>query len=37
MSPENLLAFFAIARDYGAYPIDIKRIDERVAELAGKA
>ena len=37
MSPENLLAFFSIGRDYGAYPIDVKRIDERIAELAGKA
>jgi uroporphyrinogen decarboxylase len=36
MSPESLLAFFAIARDYGAYPIDVRRIDERIAELSGK-
>jgi uroporphyrinogen decarboxylase len=33
MGAENLLAFFAIAREYGSYPIDGKRIRERLAEL----
>jgi uroporphyrinogen decarboxylase len=34
MSPRNLTAFFAVARDYGSYPIDRQRIAERIAELA---
>jgi uroporphyrinogen decarboxylase len=33
MSPENLLAFFGIAAEYGSYPIDRKRIEGRLAEL----
>ena len=33
MSPENLLAFFRVAAEYGTYPIDRRRIDERIAEL----
>jgi len=37
MSPANLLAFFEIARRFGAYPIDTKRIDERIAELKNGA
>jgi uroporphyrinogen decarboxylase len=36
MSPGNLLDFFSIGRDYGTYPIDVKRIDERIAELGKK-
>jgi uroporphyrinogen decarboxylase len=36
MSPLSLLAFFAIARDYGACPLDVRRIDARIAELSGK-
>jgi uroporphyrinogen decarboxylase len=36
MSPENLLAFFEIAREYGAYPIDGTRIRQRLAELGRK-
>ncbi|HTO23983.1 MAG TPA: uroporphyrinogen decarboxylase family protein, partial [Spirochaetia bacterium] len=34
MRPENLLAFFRVAREYGAYPIDTARIDARMEELA---
>jgi uroporphyrinogen decarboxylase len=37
MSADNLLAFFGIAEQYGAYPIDTKRIDERIAELRKRA
>jgi uroporphyrinogen decarboxylase len=36
MSPENLLAFFRIAAEYGAYPIDRKRIEGRIAELRAR-
>jgi uroporphyrinogen decarboxylase len=37
MSPQNLTAFFAIARDYGEYPIDRGRIAERIDELQKEA
>ncbi len=37
MSPESLLAFFQVAADFGAYPIDRARIDERIAELGKRA
>jgi uroporphyrinogen decarboxylase len=37
MSPESLLSFFSIARDYGSYPIDARRIEARIAELGGEA
>ena len=37
MSPQNLFAFFAIARDYGKYPIDRRRVAERIAELQKEA
>jgi uroporphyrinogen decarboxylase len=33
MSPEDLLAFFGIAEEYGSYPLDRKRIGARLAEL----
>jgi uroporphyrinogen decarboxylase len=33
MSAENLTAFFAIARDYGSYPLDRARIEDRIARL----
>ena len=35
MSPENLLALFKVAEDYGAYPIDQERIADRISELRG--
>ena len=37
MSPQNLIAFFAIARDYGKYPIDRRRVAERIVELQKEA
>lgn len=33
MSPENILALFGAAREYGTYPIDNERIDEEVKRL----
>jgi len=34
MLPENILALFDTALEYGKYPIDIERIDEKLQELA---
>jgi uroporphyrinogen decarboxylase len=34
MSPQNLTAFFAVAREYGSYPIDRASIDARIEELS---
>jgi uroporphyrinogen decarboxylase len=33
MPPENLLALFRLAREFGAYPIDTRRIGEEIARL----
>jgi uroporphyrinogen decarboxylase len=30
MPPENILRLFELAREYGTYPIDIKKIDDRI-------
>ncbi|TFG63680.1 MAG: hypothetical protein E4H36_05005 [Spirochaetales bacterium] len=34
MPPENILAFFNTAKEYGTYPIDADRIDAKLEELA---
>lgn len=34
MPPENILALFTTAKEYGKYPIDEERIDEKLEELA---
>lgn len=34
MPPENILALFDTAKEYGVYPIDTKRIDEKLNELS---
>ena len=34
MPPENILAFFNTAKEYGTYPIDTARIDAELEELA---
>jgi uroporphyrinogen decarboxylase len=36
MPPENIMAFFNTAQEYGIYPIDVGKIDEKLRELAGK-
>ncbi len=33
MPPENILALFDTAKEYGTYPIDIERIDEKLERL----
>jgi len=33
MPPENIVALFNTAREYGKYPIDTERIDEKLKEL----
>jgi uroporphyrinogen decarboxylase len=33
MPPENILALFETARDYGTYPIDVQRIDRELKDL----
>jgi len=37
MSPEDLLAFFRIAAEYGAYPLERRRIEGRIAELRSRS
>jgi len=32
MPPENILRLFELGRDYGKYPIDRERIDEKIKE-----
>jgi uroporphyrinogen decarboxylase len=34
MAPENVVAFFHTAKEYGDYPIDTKKIDDKIRELA---
>jgi uroporphyrinogen decarboxylase len=34
MPPENIMALFNTAKEYGVYPIDTKRIDEKLKELS---
>ena len=34
MAPENIVAFFNTAKEYGDYPIDTKKIDDKIRELA---
>ena len=35
MPPENIIALFDTARDYGTYPIDTDRIERKLEELIG--
>jgi len=32
MTPENIIRFFEIGREYGKYPIDVEKIDQRIEE-----
>ena len=34
MPPENILALFNTAKEYGVYPIDKKRIDDKLKKLS---
>ncbi len=34
MPPENIMALFDTAKEYGVYPIDTKRIDKKLKELS---
>ncbi len=34
MQPESIMALFNTAKEYGKYPIDIARIDEKLSELS---
>jgi uroporphyrinogen decarboxylase len=34
MPPENIMAFFNTAKEYGVYPIDTDKIDNKIRELA---